>query len=173
MISFMIIGLPRSGTTWAANWLTTERSLCLHDPLFEYHYDQLDKIECDRTLGVSCTGLWNFTDWLNRHPARKVILHRSLTDVNASLEECGMPRLGASVLPLLSAVKGMHVEWTEIFDKPEPIHDFLLGDGFDAIRHAELRKMHVEPDFTELRVNREVSLRLLFDMKEATCLGVQ
>lgn len=28
MLDFMIIGLPRSGTTWAANLLTTDAVLC-------------------------------------------------------------------------------------------------------------------------------------------------
>ena len=27
-----VFALPRSGTAWLANWLTTDRSLCLHDP---------------------------------------------------------------------------------------------------------------------------------------------
>jgi len=27
MINFMIVALPRSGTTWAANWLTTDTTL--------------------------------------------------------------------------------------------------------------------------------------------------
>ena len=32
----MVIGLPRSRTTWMANWLTTTDTLCLHDPLANY-----------------------------------------------------------------------------------------------------------------------------------------
>lgn len=33
MSPFFITGMPRSRTAWLANWLTTDRSLCVHDPV--------------------------------------------------------------------------------------------------------------------------------------------
>lgn len=89
MIDFMVIGLPRSGTAWAANWLTTDTTFCLHDPLAKYHHTELDGLVSDKRLGVACTGLWTQPEWLNAHPAKKVILHRPLEEINRSLKAIG------------------------------------------------------------------------------------
>ena len=52
VIEFMVLSAPRSASTWAANWLTTEKTLCLHDPVLEHYPEDLDRIPCDRVLGV-------------------------------------------------------------------------------------------------------------------------
>ena len=55
MIDFMVIGLPRTGTTWASNWLTTDSTQCYHDPLYHTHYEDWDEkfSARDRKSGIS------------------------------------------------------------------------------------------------------------------------
>lgn len=168
MIDFMVIALPRSGTTWAANWLTTGRSLCIHDPLFQHHYtelDQLEKLE-GSLLGVSCTGLSMFPDWLNAHPAKKVILHRDLSEINHSLSAIGLNPLESS--KGLRKIVGLHRTYTDLFNAPEELYQYLLGEAFDSVakaRHAQLVQMHIHPNFLTLPVNKQVTKRLLDELK--------
>jgi hypothetical protein len=144
MIEFMVLGMPRSGTTWAANWLTTDTTLCLHDPLARYSKEQLDSIESGKTLGTSCTGLGNFPEWLNAHPARKVILHRDAAEVVGSLNDNGF----CGYQPIdLDAIRGMHCDWRALWDRPRKIYEFLLEQPFDADRHQLLGEMNVQPDY--------------------------
>jgi hypothetical protein len=165
MIEFMVIAPPRCATTWAANWLTTDDTLCLHDPLFERHYSELDSINSRKTLGVSCTGLWIWSKWLNEHPARKVILHRDISEVNASLEAIGLEPIAMNTDDRLNMINGIHVDWTDVFDKPKSIYEFLLQKDFDAERHAELRKIEMQPNFMGLTINKNVTRRLMEEMR--------
>ena len=164
MIDFMVIGFPRSGTTWCANWLTTDTTLCLHDPLFDYHYSDLDSIKSNKMVGVSCTGLWNFPEWVNKHPARKVIVHRELSEVNHSLDHIGLPTMPWVVKDKLDAVIGLHVEWEDMFNNPKGIYEYLLQKPFDAERHKELVKLRIEPDFEQVTVNKNVTRRIISEM---------
>ena len=162
MIEFMIIAGPRSGTTWAANWLTTEKSLCLHDPLYNHHYTDLDAIESDRALGVACTGLMNFYEWLNNHPARKVILRRPQKEITASLESIGLPDIQCDKL---DRINGTHVHWSDLFNNPAPIYEALLRQPFDGQRHELLRKINMQPNFDDITINKEATTRLVHEMR--------
>ena len=167
MIEFMVIAAPRSGTTWAANWLTTDKTLCLHDPLYRYHYLQLDRIESTRKLGISCTGSYFFPAWLNAHPARKVILHRDARQIARSLKEIGLPSSDEDVYSKqLAAIHGRHYDWQDIFYHPAEIYEFLLEEPFDAERHAELVQMHIQPDFGRVEVNREATVKFMDELRE-------
>ena len=168
MIDFMLIALPRSGTTWAANWLTEGNAVCLHDPLFEYHYEELDALEKPENglLGVSCTGLYNFPKWLNAHPARKVILHRDLGEINPSLEALGLNPLEDS--KGLRKIHGFHKMYTDLFLHPAEIYQYLLGKPFDRkaeMRHAQLKHMNIQPNFRTLPVEKSVMQRLLTELQ--------
>jgi len=167
MIEFMVIAAPRSGTTWAANWLTTDTTLCLHDPLYRWHYLQLDRIESRRTLGISCTGSYFFADWLNAHPARKVILHRDAGEINRDLEAIGLPSMGGDCYsgPLWS-IHGRHHDWQDLFHKPAEIYEFLLEQPFDKERHDLLVQMHIQPDFGRIEVDREATAKLAAEVRE-------
>jgi hypothetical protein len=160
----MFIGAPRSGTAWAANWATTGGRLCLHDPLWDFHYDQLDALE--HVSGISCTGCGLYPDWLNAHPARKVILHRDYREVNASLEAMGLHHCPAHLFANLKTIKGMHVHWRQLFDDPKPIHQYLLGGKFDKNRHALLKGLSVTAKWKERTQNPDVMLRLLGEKHE-------
>lgn len=165
MIEFMVIAAPRSGTTWAANWLTTDTTLCLHDPLFQHHYSELDAIPSKKMVGVSCTGLYNFPEWVNAHPARKIILHRDLKEINQSLAAIGLPELAS--ISGLDAIEGYHCDWMDIFERPAGLYEHLLGKEFDAERHKYLAEIEMQPKFSKLPVNHALTHRLIHELQQS------
>lgn len=154
----MVIGLPRSGTAWAANWLTTDTTHCLHDPMAKYHHTELDGLVSDKRLGVACTGLWMHREWLNAHPAKKVILHRDRSEVARSLDNLGFTDLP---FPSLDSINGLHVDWRDLWNRPEAIWEHLIGTPFDAERHRLLKELNVQVDFDRVTVDRSVAARYL------------
>jgi hypothetical protein len=166
MIDFMVLAAPRSGTTWAANWLTTDFTTCLHDPLFTHHYDALDSIPSTKVLGLSCTALWMWPTWVNAHPARKVILHRPMEEVNASLEELGLPPMALDTEARLFEIEGMHVPYTDLFEKPTRMYEFLTGRPFDQERHTQLLDMHIQPKFSSIKLDVRSAQRLMRELSE-------
>jgi hypothetical protein len=157
MIEFMVISEPRSGSTWLANLLTTDETLCFHDLLAHRHYEEWDSIKSYKTLGVSDTGISQFWQWLNAHPARKVILHRSRKEIASSL---GMP--GVMDMPEnLGKIDGMHVHWTDIFNDPAPIYEHLLHLPFDFERHAALKQINMQPHTASIQLNKPLVRRLI------------
>lgn len=171
MIEFMVIAAPRSGTTWVSNWLTTDTTLCLHDPLYQIHYEDFDKLESSKVLGISCTGMGYFPDWLNAHPSRKVILHRDLSEINKSMEAIGLPSIEQNYLDSLSKINGIHVDWMDIFNNPKDIYEYLTGFQFNEERHALLRGIEMQPKFSGLKVGHEVTKRLMQELGEIKWLG--
>jgi hypothetical protein len=168
MVEFMVLSAPRSGSTWVANWLTTERVLCLHDPILEHKPEDLDALTwppcrhspgyspaVDRLFGIACTGLGLLTAFVNAHPARKVIVHRDFRDINESLMSLGLTRVIAKRWEqALNAIDGMHVQYADLFQGglAEPIYEHLTHLPFDAVRHEQLKDMHIEPMFDEVKV---------------------
>lgn len=167
MISFMVIAAPRSATTWTSNWLTTDTSLCLHDPLWRWHYSDLDAIESSKTLGIACTGIALFPEWVNAHPARKVILHRDMKEVDASLENIGLTPISSHWEGVLDKIRGIHLDWTDVFENPKHIYEYLLDRPFDAERHEQLREMNVQPAFAKLSIDRGATSRLIRELEHA------
>jgi hypothetical protein len=158
----MILGLPRSGTTWAANWTNTETTFCIHDPLDMYLLDEIDNLHCDKMLGIACTGSYLFYDWLNQHPAKKVILHRDVEDIKTSLRKQKI-RLSVFKPDLLDRIEGLHVPWTHLFDKPEVIWSHLFDTQLDKQRHSFLKTVNVQTDLSRVIRKTEV---LNFYLKE-------
>ena len=179
MLDFMVIGLPRSGTTWVTNWLTTDRSHCVHDPLYLTHYADWDTdprfYHGEGVLtGVACTGIWRWVDWVNSHPARKLVIHRNEVDVNNSLIALGLPPVERNAARSLAKLTGLHVPHADIFDqgKAAGIWEYLLpGVPFNPARHRELVNMRVQPAFERIRVNRDVTKHLLCELESAAVRG--
>jgi hypothetical protein len=174
MLDFMVIGLPRSGTTWAANWLTTDRTLCLHDPLWTTHYSELDQAvpsrASGRLAGVSCSALWRWPDWVVRHPAKKLILHRDMAEIRRSLLAANLPALADDADELLASLPGKHAPWKDLFvaDQAAQLWQWLTGGlPFDASRHAELVKLDIQPKFNAIQPDISLNRRL------ATELGIE
>jgi hypothetical protein len=153
MIDFMVICLPRSGSTWAANWLSSGPVFAMHDPLWQLHRRDLDRMLPTFTSaeirGVACTGLWRWLDFVNAHPARKVILHRPEREVAASLARLGLPPLPDGAAEQLALIEGMHIDHRALFARRHArrIWQHLTGDRvpFDEQRHDRLIEMRIEP----------------------------
>lgn len=141
----MLVGAPRSATAWASVWLTTDKTLCYHDPLYEQTYDDLDWKISSRKIGIACTGAALFPKWLKPHKARKVIVHRDVKDINASIERVKLQPI-LSWQSRLDAITGMHIEFRELFEAPRRIYEYLLELPFDKERHALLCKLNIQRD---------------------------
>ena len=165
MIEFMLLAAPRSGTTWAANWLTTDTTLCFHDPLFTYHYTDLDQIKSRKHLGISCTGLSYFPKWVNCHPARKIVLHRDIDEVNESLKKIGLPPVVIEYMNKLASIEATHLPWTDLFERPKFIYETLLELPFDEERHTLLREIEMQPDFERISIGNHTK-RILNEIQQ-------
>lgn len=171
MLDFMIIALPRSGTTWAAHWLNTGSIYCVHDPLWTTHYSYLDRTITERAAGraagISCTGLWRWPTWVNAHPARKLVLHRVGAEIDRSLDALGLPTLPREAESVLASIAGRHVDYTDLFDpaKAEVLWSYLTGGvPFNPVRHGELRQLRIEPQFAHIAADPVVTRALLAEL---------
>lgn len=163
MIDFMVIGLPRSATTWASNWLTTDLVHCYHDPLYHTHYENWDGLSIPGTLtGVSCTGIWRWPGWVNRHPSKKLILHRDLGEINQSLVDIGLDPLPHGSEEFLGQIQGLHIPFEDLFSsgKACQVWEYLVGSPFNSRRHGEISPIEMQPQFSKLTVGEEVTRKL-------------
>lgn len=167
-IQFMLLSAPRSASTWASAWLTTDTSLCLHDPLWQHHYSDLDAIpSAHKRIGIACTGIALFPEFVNSHPAKKIILHRDIAEVDASLERIGLTSTHGTWEGVLDRIRGIHLPWTALFDDPKHIYEYLLDRPFDAARHALLREINMQPAFAKLSIDRSATQRLIRELESA------
>jgi hypothetical protein len=138
----MVLGAPRSATAWCSVWLSTDTTLCIHEPLARYRLDKLSDIRSVKMLGIACTVLGQNPEWVNRHPARKLILHRDPKEVRESMQKLGIR--GDYDFTALDRIQGMHCHWRKVFTEPALIYEYLLERPFDAERHAELAALNVQ-----------------------------
>jgi len=166
MLDFIVVGLPRSATTWAANWLTTEKSTCWHDATGFALPEELDKYNSMKKYkGISCTGAWMWKEWFENHTAKKIILERDTDEINASLVELGIPPLTTKAIDYFNSIQGYRVKYTDLFDKPKEIWNRLLPNlDFDGERHEELLKMNIQPIERVMVPDAEYVRRMLNDL---------
>lgn len=172
MIHFMVLGGPRSGTTWAANWLTTDTTVCLHDPLLEYTVAHLQRMTFagSKRFGISCTSAMLYPDWVNTQKCPKVVLHRNIGEINQSLRTLGLTELiPARHEARLAAVKdAMHIPYDYLFiPKIAKIIAKYLDVPFDPTRHDILMQMRIEPMWKHLNVGTEAATQLIKRITEA------
>lgn len=158
-LDFIVLGLPRSGTTWCANWLTTDRSLCLHDPFNELpeHWPR-----DYRRFGISCTGAYLMPDWLAQQRCPVVVIERERADCEASTDAIGLAGDLSGHAAKLAAIPGRRVAFNDLWDEraAESLWGFLLPDlPFDAIRYRLLRQMQVQPH--QFQFNHHAAAELL------------
>lgn len=151
MLDFAIIGLPRSGTTWAANWLTTDRSICLHDPLMNYTLEQLAAFSSPgKVCGVACTALWKFPQWVAENVKRVVLIDRDPDDLNDSLCAIGLGSMATEDIEDFLNMDGQRADMAQLFDPlaaPEIWYSLIPSIDFDAQRHELLTGFMVNPYF--------------------------
>lgn len=159
-VDFIALGLPRSGTTWLANWLTTDRSLCLHDPFSRALPETWDA--GGKRLGISCTGAYLMPGWLEAQACPVAVIERDPAACDASLEAMGLP----TTWPLrraFKAARGQRWRFEDIWheDKARELWAFLLpGIAFDAPRYRLLRGMQVQPHMDKWKPDPAVAAEL-------------
>lgn len=157
MISFMVLGGPRSATTWMANLLTTDSTWCIHDPFLEYTLDQITQIYIpDKKIGISCTAALLHTDWVNKQDCPKIILYRHPREINESLRALGMTELEQTKHhQRINAVKSIMYPWDAVF-LPNIAKEICakFGVPFDIYRFRELVKMNIQPQWNKLPVGK-------------------
>lgn len=171
MIDFAVIAMPRSGTSWAANWLTTEASLCYHDPMECFTPNVMANWDNSRRRkGVACTAMWTVPNWLHTHVRRWVILDRDPHEVNASLTRMGLGPLCLSDWERFRSVPGKRLPFAALFDE-ESARDIwchlLPGIAFDVQRHALLKRLAISPQFSALDPQPDAVQAWLKRIKEA------
>lgn len=164
-LKFMLIGLPRSATTWAANWLSTDDCLVTHDPLYYRHFHDWGT----RFQAVSCTGIWRWPEWVNSQGCPKVVLRRLQDEVEASLLNMD---LQGSLEPLasdtISRIDGFHTYYTGLFDPhtAERIWSICHPDKpFNEDRWRELKRIRMEPDLGKITPDPEATKKLLAELR--------
>ena len=173
MISFMVLAGPRSATTWMANLLTTDTTLCMHDPSLEHRIQTLDQIGVPgKRLGIADTSALLWPDWLEKHPAKKVVLWRDPAEINTALRALGMReldrvghsnRIGATL-----HWKNVRIySWASVFQwkYAKSMCDFL-GVPVDEWRYRELVKMNIQPQFQRLPLGKEAVQELVRRLAE-------
>lgn len=154
---FAVFGLPRSGTTWAANWLTDAGALCLHDPIADHAPAELLRLDLGRPWGVSCTGLWAFED-VARQVAQRcpvVVLERDPAASDAALCRLGMSALPGWLHDRFRSAPGVRLPFDALWreEGARLIWSILRPDApFDVRRWRLLRDIRVEPILDRLSV---------------------
>jgi hypothetical protein len=160
VIDFAVLGLPRSATTWLSVWLTTDRSLCLHDPFSVTLPEHWPRDE--RRFGISCTGAYLFPKWLARQQCPVAIIERTPEACDRSLHAIGMGDTSILQNPLRDT-EGRRWRFDGIWQE-EKAHDlwaFLLpGIPFDALRYRQLRDIQIQPHMGKWRFDQSVALEM-------------
>lgn len=155
---FALWGLPRSGTTWAANWLTSGRVLCLHDPEQDHAPQDVEWLNIAGRFGVASSGLWALPGIAERIAARVpvLIVEREPQAVQAAMGRAGLPALPQWAFDRFQALPGRRVPFGALWGDEGAARaawDYLRpGERFDFLRWRELARVRVEPVLDKLAV---------------------
>lgn len=144
-LDFIVLGLPRSATTWLANWLTTDRSLCLHDPFAHGLPETWPRDH--RLRGIACTGAAMMPHWLGGYACPIAVIVRESEDCDRSLYRLGLPDTGL-VQVALNESPGKRFAFDDLWSEhsARELWCYLLPSvPFDELRYRLLRDMNVQP----------------------------
>lgn len=136
MNRFVITGLPRSRTAWFSAYLTQGDVICYHEAI-------PDGIELNLNEGTADCGYA-----ICPIPCEKlVIIHRDWREVSRSLSDIGLPdEIG--YLPILAEMlydlNGLHVDFCDINDRLEEIHNYLGLPGYSRERAELFINMNIQ-----------------------------
>jgi hypothetical protein len=88
-----------------------------------------------------------------------------LDEVDASLVKIGLTPCSAQWEGVLEKIRGVHLDWRDLFERPKDIYEYLLDRSFDAERHATLREMNIQPCFAALSIDRGATSRLIRELE--------
>lgn len=141
-----MLALPRSGTAWAANWLSCDGVVCIHEPLTDALPENFGDI------GIACTGTWLDRNFLDRQTCPRIILERDVGEINASLESIGLPCVTGEMVRLFNAIPGPRFHWTTLFEHPDRLWTILRPESsFDRRRHRSLCELNIQRNFKSWR----------------------
>lgn len=158
-VKFMVLGAPRSGTSWAAAWLMTQGEHVFHDPFMDgWKPEDLDARSC----GISCTSaVIQHREWVLKHPCPKVVLLRPYSGINLSLEKLDLPRVDPELWEraLYDVVPAMHVYWRDLFVSTQAakVLKHLTGRDMDYASYDQMRRMNVQPTSGVIAYCRQVA----------------
>jgi hypothetical protein len=146
MIDFMVLALPRSGTAWAANLLTTDTSLCIHEAFMDHSIDDLDTRSYDGMLGIAETSAFIRVDELNLHSAKKLIIDRPFDEINKSIAELGFKAMPSYSADLMIQLKGYRIAYKDLFNYEimSEAYYYLLRKELNQKRHKMLCQMNIQ-----------------------------
>lgn len=146
MIDFMVLGLPRSGTAWASNLLTTDTSLCIHEAFMNHSIDDLNNQSYDGLLGIAETSAFTKVDEINQHSAKKLVIERPFNEVNESIVRLGFKALPTYSDDLMIQLKGYRIVFKDLFnyDIMAEAYYYLLRKELNQERHRILCQMNIE-----------------------------
>lgn len=166
---YFITGYPRSRTAWLAAFMTTGQSLCLHEGIARTGgIEPLGRAmeACAKhcgAVGDSDPTLPLYAEeFLEAFPdAPVLVVKRPALEVRSSLMRQGMTlsetesmleRLSAGLETIISKAQVCWpVDYHSIDSTLEPIWEFLVGDGFDALRAAEMVRFRIEVPVSAMR----------------------
>lgn len=162
-LDFIVLAYPRSGTTWLANWLTTDASVCLHDPWglglpATWPRDT-------RRFGISCTGSYALPEWLHGYRCPIAIIERDRRACDASLDAMGLLAPGDAATAALDDVNARRFRFDDLWDEAaaRSLWGFLLpAIPFDALRWRLLQDMQIQPHMGKYQPD-EATIRTLLD----------
>lgn len=161
--NFLVTGLPRSRTAWMSAFLSTENSICQHEPTaFMNSVDDIVKFYKawpHKFVGASDSGMGMWIDWvLGIIKPKTLIIERSLTDVEQSLEDMKLPVPATNYCDLLLG-KLLTVK----------NHPLVLWVPFDALNEQRVMQKiwwHLLPGepFDEQRYRRMCNLNITVNL---------
>lgn len=143
MIDFMVLGLPRSGTAWISNLLTTDTTVCIHEA---FEFNSLSEIDEMGVQGICETSAFMHIDEINAHHARKLIIERPFVEIQESCKALGFPELPPLVIDLMDQIKGYRISFKDLFnyDIMAEAYYYLLRKELNQERHRMLCQMNIQ-----------------------------
>lgn len=169
----MVLAAPRSATTWMANFLTTDTTLCMHDALADNKRSLLDRVTIPGVrIGISdCAALY-FPEWIEQHPARKIVLWRDPAEINASIRALGLREIdsaahAARVEFAVKYCKAKLYEWSTIWREPT-MREICAHLGVPFIQHRfdHFRMQNIQPQWSRLAVDKDAVQELVQQIKK-------
>jgi hypothetical protein len=110
------------------------------------------------STGISCTGIWRWPEWVNAHPAEKLIVYRDFKDIQRSLISNGFPTLDEDEKLALDRIQGSRVHFNDLFEISmlETMWSLLSKEPFDERRAEALVGMNVDPHFPMVKEDPHV-----------------
>lgn len=139
--------MPRARSAWLAAYFTTNESICFHEKLSEGDEEFNRALNTEyKYTGFSDTSICLRPDLIT---GKCVVIHRDLKEVINSLMKFTI--LTDEIInelkkaeSRLSAIKGLHINYHEIDNRLEEIHNYLLPGTYNSKRAEIFKQMNIQ-----------------------------